>query len=170
MCDVSPDVVSAKTQCDKHVIITSKRRFDVIITCLLHCVCRGNCFKNLEWLYSAKNPCVPVKVIEKYLVLNHEKLWEPWNNRVIFVRLPGALSGVVQTALMFLVGDVLDASRALLTLGSQCLVSGKLQEQWRYLAQFKHGASNWANVGNFQYKLLCITNQSIICITVWYSI
>ena len=32
----------ANTQSNKHVIITSKRRFDVIITCLLRCVFAGN--------------------------------------------------------------------------------------------------------------------------------
>ena len=31
----------AKTQRNKYVIITSKRRFDVIITCLLRCVFAG---------------------------------------------------------------------------------------------------------------------------------
>ena len=32
---------SANTQRNKHIIIKSKRRFDVIITCLLHCVLQG---------------------------------------------------------------------------------------------------------------------------------
>ena len=40
----------ANTKRNKHVIITSKRHFDVIITCLLRCVCAGSfLFLLLAW-------------------------------------------------------------------------------------------------------------------------
>ena len=35
------DILPANTERNKHVIIRSKRRFDVIIACLLHCVFAG---------------------------------------------------------------------------------------------------------------------------------
>ena len=40
----------ANTQCNKHVIITWKRRFYVIITCLLHCLFAGTVHNDLAVL------------------------------------------------------------------------------------------------------------------------
>ena len=56
----------ANTQRNKHVIITSKRRFDVIITCLLRCVFAGLCvhktFPNHRW-FSSQGPEIVIKYV-----------------------------------------------------------------------------------------------------------
>ena len=48
-CDIDYAKDPANTQCHNHVIITAKLCFDVIITCLLHCVFAGE-FLGSHWL------------------------------------------------------------------------------------------------------------------------
>ena len=52
----------ANTQCNKHVIITSKRRFDVILTCLLRYVFAGQttCHYLNQWLSIASSSSIHI--------------------------------------------------------------------------------------------------------------
>ena len=69
-------VNAANTQRNRHVIITSKRRFDVIITCLLRCVFAGNHDDFL--IFSHYGPFVTPSIIGGFSHVSYdfEMIWD----------------------------------------------------------------------------------------------